>query len=254
MNGFVSYSKKEFLEQLRNYKILILLSVLALFGMTSPLLAKMTPELLKNLSGSGITISLPKVTTSDAWAQFFKNISQMGIVALILIFGTSLPQEINRGTLIIPLSKGLSRSAVILAKYLVSFLNWTAGYFISVLICCGYTQYLFGTFAVSHLVYALICLWLFGNFLLAFVLLTGTIAIGSYGGLLLDAVGLGGLLVLEVFPKLQKWNPISLASKNASMLTRSTLSSDNSITIGITICATVICLLLSAFIFQKKNL
>lgn len=254
MNGFTAYLRKEFLEQLRGYKLLILFSILILFGMTSPLLAKMTPELLKSLSASGITIKLPQITASDAWAQFFKNISQIGMIVLILIFGTSLPQEMNRGTLIIPLAKGLSRNTVILVKYLVSVLNWTAGYAISALICCGYTQYLFGTFAVPHLAFSLFCLWLFGDFLLALVLFAGTITTGNYGGLLLDAVSLGVLLALDAFPKLQKWNPISLASQNASMLAKSTLLADFTITIRITISATAICFILSAFAFQKKKL
>ncbi len=254
MNGFTAYLRKEFLEQLRGYKLLILFSILILFGMTSPLLAKMTPELLKSLSGSGITIKLPPITASDAWAQFFKNISQIGVIALILIFGTSLPQEINHGTLIIPLSKGLSRDTVIFVKYLVSFMNWTVGYVVSALICCGYTQYLFGTFAVSNLAFSLFCLWIFGDFLLALVLFTGTITTGNYGGLLLDLVILGLLLALDAFPKLQKWNPISLASQNASILTKSTLSIDFTVTIWITISATAICLILSALTFQKKNL
>lgn len=173
---------------------------------------------------------------------------------MILIFGTSLPQEMNRGTLIIPLAKGLSRNTVILVKYLVSVLNWTAGYAISALICCGYTQYLFGTFAVPHLAFSLFCLWLFGDFLLALVLFAGTITTGNYGGLLLDAVSLGVLLALDAFPKLQKWNPISLASQNASMLAKSTLLADFTITIRITISATAICFILSAFAFQKKKL
>ena len=254
MKGFTAYIKKEFLEQLRGYKLLILFSILILFGMTSPLFAKMMPELLKSLPGSGITIKLPQITTSDAWAQFFKNVSQIGVIALILLFGTSLPQEINHGTLIIPLSKGLSRSAVILVKYLTSFLDWTVGYVISALICCGYTQYLFGAFTVPHLAFSLFCLWIFGDFLLAFVLFAGTITTGNYGGLLLDLVFLGLLLALNAFPTLQKWNPVSLASQNASMLIKSNLPSDFVPTIWITIFVTAVCLPLSVLAFQKKRL
>jgi ABC-2 type transport system permease protein len=254
MKGFTAYLRKEYLEQLRGYKLLILFSVLILFGMISPLVAKITPDLLKNLSGSGITIKLPQITVSDAWAQFFKSISQIGMIVLILLFGTSLPQEINHGTLIIPLAKGLSRNTVILVKYLVSFINWTVGYVVSAVICCGYTQYLFGAFAVPRLAFSLFCLWIFGDFLLALVLFAGTITTGNYGGLLLDLVFLGLLLALNAFPKLQKWNPITLASQNASMLTRSNLWIDFTATVWITIFATVICFILSTFAFQKKKL
>lgn len=254
MNGLIAFTKKEFLEQLRSYKTLILFAVLFLFGMTSPLLAKITPELLKSLSGSGITITLPKVTSADAWTQFFKNISQMGMIVLVLIFGTSLSQEISRGTLIIPLSKGLSRDSVIFAKYLVALFHWTVGYGLSAFICCGYTQYLFNSFTVPHLLFSLLCLWLFGNFLLALVLLSETIATGNYAGLLLDAVAFGILLVLNVFPKLQKWNPITLASQNASMIVKSGLPSDYTVAIWISIIAIAVCLSSNVFLFQKKNL
>lgn len=254
MNGFIAYFRKELLEQIRGYKLLILFSILILFGMTSPLLAKLTPELLKSLSGSGITISLPRITNIDAWTQFFKNISQIGVIALVLIFGTSLPQEVNRGTLIIPLSKGLSRSTVILVKYLVSFMNWTVGYAVSALICCGYTEYLFDTFYVRYLGFSLFCMWIFGDFLLALVLFFGTIINGNYGGLLLDLITLGILLALDAFPKLQKWNPISLASQNAAILTKTPIWSDFTVTIGITVCATAICLILSVSAFQRKKI
>ncbi|BAR06675.1 hypothetical protein SCIP_0608 [Scardovia inopinata JCM 12537] len=67
-------------------------------------------------------------------------------------------------------------------------------------------------------------------------------------------MSLGVLLALDAFPKLQKWNPISLASQNASMLAKSTLLADFTITIRITISATAICFILSAFAFQKKKL
>lgn len=254
MKGFAAFAEKELLEQLRNYKILILLAVLFLFGMTSPLLAKLTPELLKNVSGSGITITLPKATSTDAWAQFFKYVSQMGMIALILIYGTSMPQEIGRGTMIIPLSKGLSRTSVVLAKYLTALFDWTVGYSLAALICCGYTQYLFHGFAVPHLVFALFCLWLFGNFLLALVLCTGTATTGNYGGLLLTAVILGALLAFDAFSKMQKWNPVSLAAQNVSLLTKSGISSDLTLTVWITVSATVACLLLSGFLLHKKTL
>lgn len=254
MKGLIAFIEKESIEQLRSYKTPVLFAVLFLFGMSSPLLAKMTPELLKSLSGSGITITLPKVTTADAWAQFFKNIGQIGMIALILIFGTSLSQEMNRGTLVIPLSKGLSRNSVIFAKYLVALFHWTAGFGLSALICCGYTQYLFHRFTVPHLLFSLFCLWLFGAFLLALVLLSETIATGNYAGLLLDAVVLGALLALDAFPSLQKWNPMTLAAQNTSMITKSGRSSDFIIAIWITISAIAVCFIFNVLLFRKKNL
>lgn len=218
MKGFAAFAQKELLELLRSFRMPILLAVLLLFGMMSPLFAKLTPELLKSLSGSGVTVTLPPVVMADAWAQFFKNVGQMGLIVLLLLFGTSLPQEISRGTLLIPLSKGLSRGAVVLAKYGAALACWTAGYALAALVCCGYTQMLFGRFAPPRLVPALVCLWLFGAFLLALLELFGTAVPGSFGGLLLTALAAGVLLALDAFPRLRGWNPATLATRSPALL------------------------------------
>lgn len=254
MKGWTAFAKKELLEQLRGGKILILFAVLFLFGMTSPLLAKLTPQLLKSLSLSGVTIILPKATAADAWAQFFKNVSQMGMIVLILIFGMSLPQEIARGTLLIPLSKGLSRSSVLLAKYLTALLDWTVGYGLAACVCCGYTLYLFGRFALPHLFFALFCLWLFGAFLLALLLCAGVAVPGNYGGLLLAALALGVLLALDVFPRLQKWDPASLAAQSASVLAASADLSALWGAVWAAAAGSLFFLLLAGALFHKRSL
>ncbi len=45
--NFLTVIRKELLEQWRTYKLLIVAAVLVVFGLISPLLAKLTPELLK---------------------------------------------------------------------------------------------------------------------------------------------------------------------------------------------------------------
>lgn len=252
MKGFTAFAQKELLELLRSFRMLILLAVLLLFGMMSPLFAKLMPELLKNLSGSGITVTLPPVAMSDAWAQFFKNIGQMGLIVLLLLFGTSLPQEIARGTLLIPLSKGLSRGAVVLAKYAAALLCWTISYSLAALLCCVYTQVLFGRFAPPRLVPALVCLWLFGAFLLALLELFGAAVPGSFGGLLLTALAAGVLLALDAFPRLQSWNPATLATRNTALLAGAVPEIGSAAWVTAAgICA---CLCLCVFLFRKRTL
>lgn len=252
MRGFAAFARKELLELLRSYRALILLAVLLLFGMMSPLLAKMMPDIFKNLSVSGVTITVPPAAVADAWTQFFKNIGQMGLVVLLLLFGVGLPQEISRGTLLIPLSRGLSRGAVVLAKYGTALLCWTAGYALSALVCCGYTQVLFGRFAAPRLLFALFCLWLFGAFLLALLLAAGAAVPGSFGGLLLTALILGALLALGAFPRLQAANPISLATQNAALLANA--PPDIWPAVWVTAGCTAGCLGLSVLLFRKKAL
>jgi ABC-2 type transport system permease protein len=218
MNGFYAFTKKEFTEQLRSYKALILTAVLFLFGMMSPLLAKLMPEILGGMSIEGITLTIPEPTALDAYAQFFKNVGQLGFVALLLIFGGLLSQDATRGTLVVLLAKGLSRPAVILSKFVSALAVWSAGYTLSAAAAVGYTAYLFGNGALPNLYYSMLLLWLFGAFLLALLLFASTFAPGSYGGLLATAGALVVLLVLNSFPALARYNPATLASKNAALL------------------------------------
>lgn len=254
MNGFVAFTKKEFTEQLRSYRALILLAVLFVFGMLSPLLAKMMPDLFAHMSLQGMTIKIPKPTVLDAWGQFFKNISQMGLVVLLLIFSGALPQELSKGTLILPLSKGLSRSAVVAAKFFSASVTWTVAFAAASLTGCAYTYYLFGRFTEPRLFFSLLCLWVFGIFLLSLLLLAGAIAPGSYGGLLLAAAMLGVLIFLSMFPKLQKWNPATLAGSNSTALSSLEAAHIMQTALVVTLILTALFLAGSMMAFYRKKL
>lgn len=254
MNGWIAFTKKEFMEQLRSYKALILIAVLFLFGMASPLLAKMMPVIFSQMSVQGISITIPKPTLLDAWGQFFKNMRQMGIIVVLLVFSGTLSQEVTKNTLILPISKGLSRNAVILSKYFASIISWTFSYALAGVTACGYTFYLFGRFSAPHLLFSLFCLWLFGAFLLAIMMLAGTVASGNYGGLLLTAAILAIMLAVDAFPRINKWNPLTLASDNSSLLLNAITVGDLSATIWTTFSLTALCLILSLILFQKKKL
>ena len=115
MNHFFVFLKKELLEYARTYKLLILLTVFIIFGITNPLIAKLTPDLLANFMPEGMTVTIPEPTALDSWAQFFKNTQQMGLIVLLLVFSGVLANEISKGTLISLLRT--VPAAVIAAKY-----------------------------------------------------------------------------------------------------------------------------------------
>ena len=145
MNGFYAFAKKELIEQLRSYKALILTAVLFLFGMMSPLLAKLLPDIFGGINIEGMTITIPEPTALDAYTQFFKNVGQLGYIALLLIFSGLLSQDVTKGTLVVLLAKGLSRPAVIFSKFTSALVIWTAGYALAAAAAYGYTAYLFGS-------------------------------------------------------------------------------------------------------------
>jgi ABC-2 type transport system permease protein len=66
MKSFIAFSKKELIESVRTYKLMIVLSVFLLFGMLNPITAKITPELLKEFMPEGIIITLPSPSSIDS--------------------------------------------------------------------------------------------------------------------------------------------------------------------------------------------
>lgn len=254
MRGYTAFIKKEFLEQLRTYRALILLSVFFLFGLMSPVTAKLLPEILSGMEMQGMVITLQEATAMDAYSQFFKNTTQMGIIVILLVFGGILSNELTRGTLINILAKGLGRHTLILSKYTAALVLWTIALAFSGLVNQGYTMYLFDSSEVQNIVFSLFLLWLFGAFLLALIILSSILSGGSFGGLILTATVLGGLLLLDVVPAMDKFNPIYLTSHPMELLSGSLKPTDTLLPIMITVSMIIFCIVASAALFQKKKI
>lgn len=250
----MAFIKKEFLEQLRTGRGLILLAVFFLLGMMSPLMAKLMPEILGSMEMQGIKIVLPEPTAIDAYTQFFKNFTQMGLLILLLVFGGTLSNELSRGTLINILAKGLPRHSVLLSKYIAAVSLWSFGYALAAGVNIGYTVYLFHDAEVKHLFLSLLCLWLFGCLVLALILLSSTIASGSFGGLILTAVVIVLMLLLGIFPAADPYNPITLASENMNLITGATKTDFLITPIIISVLLTLSSLATAIIVFRKKRL
>lgn len=80
MKGYIAFIKKEFVENLKNYRFFILFTIFAIFGLSSAFLAKFTPEIIEAL-GAGFEATEEPVAL-DAWQQFYKNISGVGFSAI----------------------------------------------------------------------------------------------------------------------------------------------------------------------------
>lgn len=254
MNGLIAFTRKEIVEYTRNYKALILILVLMLFGFISPISAKVLPEIIASMDMDGMTITLQPMTYLDAFAQFFKNMTQMGIVVMLLVFSGTLSQEINNGSLILMLAKGLRRSNVILAKFLVAATLWTMGLVLSFLCHYLYTVYLFDAFTADGLFMSILTLWVFGVFVISLLLLTSTLSRGNYGALLLTATLIILLMFLAMLPATEAYNPITLVSINMQILTDSTLDSAVIPAISTTLVLSGLSLALAIGIFQRKQL
>lgn len=241
MRAYLAFVKKEFLESVRTYKLLLVIVVFLFFGMLNPITAKITPELLSALMPEGMSITLADPSAADSWTQFYKNMAGMQIIIFIIMFSGMIANEISKSTLVNMLTKGLPRKAVILSKFTAALTIWTLSYCLCFFVTYGYTLYLLPG-ELPNLFFASFCMWLFGVLLIPVMLFGGVLFANIYGSLLLTGGFAVLLTLLNLIPKLQEWNPIKLSSDNMALLTNDLAAGDFGRSIAVT------CVLIAAFL------
>ena len=195
MKGFGVFCKKEITELFRTYRVFLLGAVALIFGILSPLIAKLTPWLMEQYADSfreqGIIVGQVTVTAKDSWTQFDKNFFIVLIVG-VAIFSGSYVNEYTKGTLIPLVTKGLTRTSVVLSKILIQLLTWTVYFMVCFGITWGYTAYFWDNSAVKNYLWMAAFFWLIGVFLLAVLAFFSSFMNSSIQVLL----GVGGVYVL----------------------------------------------------------
>ncbi|KAF0111299.1 MAG: Uncharacterized protein FD147_1050 [Chloroflexi bacterium] len=148
--SFTTAFHKELLEQRRTRRFMIAIVVLVLFGMTSPLLAKMTPQIITMIpGGEAFSMLIPTPTINDAVAQYIKNITQFGVL-LALVFGMgAVAVEKDKGTAAMTLSKPMTRWSFLLAKFAAMSVTFIIAVLVAAIACYYYTFFLFGELAIG---------------------------------------------------------------------------------------------------------
>ena len=137
--------RKELLEQWRSYRLLVAAAVLVSFGFSSPLLAKLTPEIIRLLpNGDSIAGLIPPATALDAVLQYVKNMSQFAVLLALLLTMGAVAQEKERGTAAMMLVKPLPRWSFLLAKFAALAVTFALSLALAGLGAYYYTGLLFG--------------------------------------------------------------------------------------------------------------
>lgn len=215
MTQFIAFAKKEWMEIYRSGKLFLILAISVIFGIFSPAMAKLTPFIFKalgdQLAGQGMHIDEIIVTAMTSWQQFYKNLSIVIIIPVIL-FGSIMASEYQKGTLINMLTKGLPRWKVIAGKFSLLFSVWTIYYWMTFLITYTYTEYFWGDTSVFNIFFASMCIYILGIMMMAVVLL-GSIITNTATSCILFSCGIYILMhLLSTIPKLSEYMPLNLMS------------------------------------------
>jgi ABC-2 type transport system permease protein len=203
MSGYLALTKKELRESLKTSKLLIAAVVFLLAGAGGVILTYYLPDLVRNQTGSGVTIIIAKQTDVDAVDAYVKNVLQIPTLAIILLAMGSVADERAHGVGAMILSRPVSRVAYILAKLTGHGLTLLAGQLLGAIAAFYYIALLFNGAALGP--YVLVNLGLAVSLLdvLAITLLCSTI--------LRSGVAAGGLafvlyVLLSSLPGF--WSPL----------------------------------------------
>ena len=254
MRIFFSLIKKESIENIRTKKMLGLLLLFIFIGLISPLTAKLTPQIFQAIATDGIDIKANTPTEIDSWVQFFKNVNQIGMFGLVIMFSTQVTNEIQKGTLINLLSKGLPRYQVIISKCFFNAIMWILSYCICFLISFGYTKYFFGNkFLIENILLAVLLPLIFGIFLIALEILGSVITENVIGTLLFVAGAVVIQFILSLKEEIVKYMPIALLVKPINII-KGIGFNDYFIYIFTTFGLIIICIISSIIVLNKKEM
>ena len=211
MTGFGVLVRKELLEQWRTTRLFVVSAVFLLVGLTSPLLARFTPEILEAVGGDQFQIVLPPPTAADAYDQLAKNLGQFGILVAVLLAMGSVATEKERGTAALILTKPASRGAFLGSKLIAIAAVLGIATVVASAGAWFYTLVLFEPLPIAGFAAATVLQWLSLVVFAAVTFLGSTLTRSA-----LAAAGLGVAVfivigILSIVPSLVPFLPVGLA-------------------------------------------
>ena len=248
--------KKEYLEAVRTGKIIILILLFVLFGIMNPAIAKLTPWLMEmyadTMAEGGLIVTSVQVDAMTSWAQFFKNIP-IAIIAFVLIFSDIFTKEYKYGTLLLILTKGLSRYKVILAKTVLLLSLWTLGYGLCFAITYGYNAYFWDNGIVNNLFSSAAIWWLFGIWVICLIVLFSSLLQNNTGVSLCTGGTVLLAYILSLIPKVKAYSPTMLMDINSLLIDVEGIDAYiKAIVVAAVLC--LVCVAVSIPIMNKKQL
>lgn len=182
MNGLTVFAGKEAREILRTWRIWVLPGILS--SSRSPNRSSPGSPLrswARWPAASSGGLKLPPATYLDAYTQWIKNLSQIALIALIIIYRGIVSAESKSGTAVRVLTKPVSRTAFVIAKAPIHSVFLTILVISGTLLIWGLTAVVFGRAPGSTLWSAALVWLVFGVLFIALMTLL-CLLIGSAAG------------------------------------------------------------------------
>ena len=219
MNNLIVLIKKEYVQMLRDFKVIWLPVVFIFLGATQPVVTHYLPAILETLGGGqGITID-PSMTAQKGGEVLASTLGsqfdQLGLMILAISMMGIIQTDKANGMLAFILTRPVTVTSYIVGKmvsnYLMAAFSVTIGYFTSYL----YVNYLFTAVPFSHMITGLIFYLVWVLFIVSFTTMISAI-FHSQGIIALISIAflIGCRITVGLSPIMDQLNPASM-SKHA---------------------------------------
>ncbi|WP_163102713.1 ABC-2 transporter permease [Peribacillus alkalitolerans] len=255
MKQLFTLVQKEWLEMVRNYRIIWVPITFILIGLTDPITTYFLPDILKSAGGlpEGAVVSIPTPAAPEVFFMSLNQYNLLGILVIVLLNMGSVSNERKSGVISMILVKPVSYVNFISSKWIASIILIIPSIILGSLSSWYYTSILFGKipfeeFINSVLIYSVWILFVISILLFLNSFLSSSMMIGFISVVIIMIINLiGGLL-----SKRMAWSPGQLSSYVGEYLVSGQFSEYLIGSLALTLLLTFICFLASVFLFRRS--
>lgn len=249
----LGFLKKELKESIKTSRFIVIISVFLFFSIFSTLGARYMNEIMEAFA-SDFKIEFPEPVYLDSWVQFFKNTTSICYIIFLLIMTGTVVSEKTKGSIMLVLSKNVSRTNFILSKIFAGTIIFTVAYVISAIACSYYTHLLFPAYSNDKILFSLFLLWILGVFygvLGVFIsVVSKTATVSAIFGFITYAV----LNIITTLPQISMYTPAGISSIGTDLMKESIGFEKTLTTLFITLFLTIALIFLSTQVFRKQEI
>lgn len=254
MTAFRAFLLKELRESRKTWRLWVVPGILVFIGVSAPVLAALTPALLRATAGStpGVIVQVPDPSTRDAYVQFLGDLMQMALLAVIITGGAAVAAERRAGTAVLMLTKPLSRTGFVAAKTVSGVVLLVAATAVGAALCIAVTVLLFDARHIAAFLGS-VGLWLALATMFTALMVLLSAATLRQG----PAVGAGigvyvALFAFTGFPLVRDHSPAGIMAASDALVTGRDVALVWPLVTTLAIAA--LCVLGAALVFRRKEL
>ncbi|MBK5444822.1 ABC transporter permease [Peribacillus butanolivorans] len=258
MNNFTVLAKKEFVQMVREFKVIWLPLVFIFLGLTQPVVSYYLPSILKALGGGqGITIDPSmaaqkggEVLASTLGSQF----DQLGVMIIIVSMMGVVQSDKANGMLAFILTRPVTVVSYISGKVISNYLFVACSVVLGYLVSYLYVILLFTRVDFVDLLVALLFYLMWILFIVSFTTMISTI-FNSQGIIALISIVflLGCRIVVGLSPVIDNVNPASMSKHAMEVLILGTVNTDVIWSVISTIVLSALTILVTNIWISKKK-